>query len=218
MMHCNRRRAWLATAVLLCGACDAVEPGTQGELGEGFFTYECLSDQDVGCQGFPPGEAEIPDAVAVESKFDVEFGSAPANIEAGSESLVKVLDVGFKALTPGRVAIMARATEDGRIIDFVHVNLVVPAAIELTGEGMGPEIRMQDGDMWEWVASPVTEDGTRLAGTLVAEWTTSDDGVVQVSEGLPTHVSTLYAMGPGTATITIRAGAITRAVEVTVEP
>lgn len=204
-------------SLLLLPACEDSPPGTQGELGQGSFTYECLSAEDVGCFNAPYDGAELPVGIAVGSKFDLNFHGETARIVSGSESLAEAVSDGFRARAPGTVAMLAEATARDRVVDFVHLDLVDVADLELSGEGTDGEDPLLVGNHWEWTASPKSDEGTALAGTLLCTWTSSDTSVVRFSQTQETHLNGVRGMAPGKAIVTVTVGAASKAIEVTVE-
>jgi hypothetical protein len=205
-------------SLLLLPACEESPPGTQGELGQGSFTYKCVSSEDVGCLNAPYDGAELPGGIAVGSKFDLNFhGEESARIVSGSESLAETLSDGFLARAPGAVAMLAQATAQDRVVDFVHLELTDVADLELRGEGTDGEEPLSVGSNWEWSASPKSSEGTALAGTLLCKWASSDTSVVRFSQTQETHLNGVRGIAPGKAVVTVTVGSASKAIEVTVE-
>ncbi len=207
-------------ALVLVIACSDTLPGTAGDLGEGSFTYECVSDADTACSSDPFEELDVPGAIAAGARFDLRFHEwegQPLRIVPGSESFVAVSDPGFLALRPGTVAMLAESKAEERIVDLTHIVLVTPEAIGLSGQGTRGDQPMTIDDYWEWSCHPQTTDGSEIAGSLACEWTSSDPSVVYLTQQGSHPINGLRAVGVGTATVTVSADSLTTSVEVKVE-
>ena len=217
----SRWRLWSALGVAafapLLWACDDPLPGTLGELNQGSFTYVCLNNVDVGCTD-PYDEDPIPSAIAVGSSFDLLFhGDQSARIESGAPGMVEGEDGAFIARKPGKAAMIARSTENGPVLDIVHVPLEQPGGIRLVGDGAMGEIDLETNVTWEWSAIPTRQNGEDIAGSPLCKWTSDDDSVVRVGLKDARWKNTVTGVAPGRANVTVTLGNASHVVAVTVK-
>jgi hypothetical protein len=215
--------ATLSACASTCGDDDG-GPSTVGELGNGRFIYQCVGAGDPVCA--PDSvEVDLPGCIAVNARFGLTFDLRDdaaiddgdfdqfIYVESGNDSFVGGTGP-FQALRAGRVAMLAR--EDEQVVDFIHVNLVVPETLELFESGVnvsGGTLELAPGDVVLLDARVADPDCTVLGGALELDAESSDVGVVSVVDGAPLE---LVATGRGIATVTVRNGAIEQLVTVTV--
>jgi hypothetical protein len=214
----------LSACASTCGG-DDTGPSTLGELGNGRFIYDCVSATDPVCA---PGSAEmdVPSCIAVNASFGMTFDlSDDAAVDDGELDQFIFVESGndafvggtgpFTALRAGRVAMLAR--EDAQVVDFIHLNLVVPETLELLHEGdevSGTTFELGVGDIVSLDARASDPDCTILGGAVDLSAESSDDDVASalvVDAGVQ-----IVAVGRGTAMVTVRAGAIEQAVAIEV--
>jgi hypothetical protein len=195
---------------------------TPGELGNGAFRYVCATEGDALCA---VGEkaTDFPERVATTSFFDVRFepfgGSGAPRFEivpAASGIIDEDSDI-LQAKAAGVVALLARSTSDGRVFDFIHIHVVDVAKIRLESGGVSPRLTWDTGKPQKLRAVPLDERGLVLAGGLSYEWETSDRAIVRVERANPAREMEFMPLSRGEATISVKAGARTEALVVTVQ-
>ena len=180
--------------------------------------------------------AQIPGAVAVGARWDLTyFGDVYVD---GDLLFVETVparpDVvsnlgGFVVKESGEYAFLARG-KDGVVADFVHITALEPAGLDVWRD----EQRINAFEMNELTevflaVVPTSKDDFSLAGSLDYEWTSSDPAVVLIDDydnkgtGEPDTGTELnddevrvWAVGPGTATITVSHDGVAKSVAVTV--
>jgi hypothetical protein len=175
----------------------------------------------MGCVDAHEGDS-VPEGIVLGGRFGLEFHGdyspyEPAvTIEPAAPTMVESVDGWFMARLPGKVAMLGIATADGRVMDLIHLNFVDLHAFRLDGPADGATT-LAVGKQWQLDARPMSESGATLAGTLECEWHSSDESVVIPVQSPGLCSNDIRGMAPGKATITIRSGAVSTSVDVTVE-
>lgn len=214
----------LAVALLAAG-CGPIGPstsGTQGELGNGLFSYGCDSDSDPVCDT-GDGAHTMPKAVAVGSRFSVTYtptstaedpqGSATVE-PASKELLVQTETFGksFKAIKPGLGALLARRGQT--IVDLIHLRLGAVDHVQIdatrsgdstTKEGIS-ELVLGSGETAVLRATPVDEADELLGGALACAWTSDDSAVAKVTTIATDNQITVEGGSAGTTTMRLEMG------------
>jgi hypothetical protein len=155
--------------------------------------------------------------------FDADFtenderASGRFRLEAAAPGIIEAQNQRFVAQALGVVALLARRTSDGRILDFVHMEVGEVSSIRLDDDGSSPRLVWDTGDRHTLRAIPVDEDRAVLAGARDYFWTTSDATVVRLERASPAGVMDLFPLRAGRATITVEADTVSFALELTVE-
>jgi hypothetical protein len=244
------RHAWALAALGLalagCGDGTLGYDGSLGELGEGFFSYNCVDDGDAVCNtsnavdtmavDLELGMAgELPAAVAVGARFDLSYWG-DISTDDGERLFVETVpaspdDVrqggGFVIDAPGIYAFLARSPR-GVTADFVHLHARPLATLDLwlDEQKVSAANIDADGDVVLAVV-PNDDSGLPLAGALGYVWSTSDASVVRVGEidtvGAPPEgvehnddEVRVVGIGAGSAVVTVTMGAVSRSLDVTV--
>lgn len=228
-------RSSLALVALSAGllSCFETAPGSRGELGTGGFNYACTGWGDPVCEGRygdgawngEPTGITMPVAIAVGGRFGVVFESDdardfdPRTVTAASPDVLETRTVGFQALAPGWVALLARDAA-GDVVDLTHVQIVEPARLAVLG--VPPTMTLgQSADAEGQVRD---RDGVVLAGALDYDWEVDNSGVLRVvaadsdPDSIYDDAVQIEAVAEGSATLTVTAGGLTESFEVTVNP
>jgi hypothetical protein len=162
-----------------------------GLVGNGDFEYVCTGKADAYCGGSTGIALAMPDAVALGSRFRVQFkntsGNGGGTVKAVSEKAIKTDDHGFTTLRTGRVGFVAFDGEEA--VDAIRVRVVEPRSlgIGLVG-GSAPIPRLGSytvsiAEAAGFAVQPLDDLGASLAGTLVSSWTIDDPTIASVTDG-----------------------------------
>jgi len=213
---------------IACGTSGTDEPPTAprpGELGEGEFLYECVSNDDPMCPSdLIPGE--FPERIVTGGEFDVSFEitdpdetQSAVTVRSGSETYIEETSGAFRAVQAGMGVLLARRTVDAATLDFVHLTIVDLESLEITQPGGNPpQVVMQEDETQELRATPSAGSGMVLGGAVPITWSSSDETVIQPIDASPTAFMTVAAGVAGEATITAEAEGQTAELTITVEP
>ena len=227
--------------------CSADLSGTLGQLGEGVFRYNCVETSDARCNdsesvssfdtaaslGVDP---ELPEGIAVGARFDLTY--VGDTIDDGEVIIVDVEPArpdlvthaaGFVMEVPGTFAFLARNAPKQRVVDFIHVEALDVAGIDVWSEQLQTTAaNLRVGEARVMAAVPVSDAGIPLAGALPMMWESSDASVASISQiggaadsgeqQINVDEIEIVGVAAGTATITVTQGDFTRTVDVTVEP
>ncbi len=228
-----------ALAMLALTSCSAAADQKRGDLGNGVFTYECVSATDPACatnsQSYfdtatDPKAAEVfPTAIASGAKFRLRYDATAAN--AGNPTLRPVSPVildystanngTFLALRPGIDAIVARSTADSLVFDYTYAHVSPVSSIDVidkSGDNSLSTSRLSVGDEQSFVGVALDPFGERLAGAVDYTWTVSDESVLRLEDTNPISRMDVKALAAGTATVTLTQGTFTKTVTVEVTP
>jgi len=170
---------------------------TVGELGNGFFSFDCVSLTDGAC-GWAVGTTDVgeqerfPSCLALNSTFRLDYElsnqdaldderSGPALfVEPASGAYVDRAEP-FVALREGRAAMLARADE--QVVDFIHFSVVSPDGVDLR-DADGRLVSAIDMAVNEIRVLRVTARSSRCAtvgGALPLRATSNDPSIVTAS-------------------------------------
>lgn len=222
--------ASVASLLALAGCSSSEsEPTKLGDLGRGTFQYTCVSDDDVVCgSGAKTKDFTFPTSLAVKGRFKLTFNPKSgfqsqignAVLKPASNDFINddSLDF-FRALKPGRVAIVARSSANGKAADLTYVRIAAPAKIRLLDDKSQPSktrLEVKKGDTFLLRAEARDANDAVLAGTIDFDWETSDPKVVELDAGTPIAKMPFVARELGEATLTVKLDAVTQQVLVTV--
>lgn len=220
-------------AALSAGGCNFNnDGGTQGELGNGSFFYDCVGPQDIWCTQYNPDpnvtafeEPEVPESFVVGAAFALEFQPDPTD-EDGSlavdvECAIDAFEQGrhFVATRPGWFAFTAERS-DGVVVDVLHVLVSVPARIAIGAGGLNVDEGLDLPSPTEIAAIPLGANDEVLYGAFPATWTSSDDGVVRVESSIASGspatgaLARLVPVATGDAVVTVTVAGVSREIAV----
>lgn len=209
----KRRSAFALMAGALTAGCFSVGSAdcgvgdsASGLLGNGDFTYECVSkSRDPQCSD----ASRFPKAIALGARFGLTYqrGYGPQSVVPVSAAAVKGEyssswgdlpwpsgegQRGFVALRPGRIGFIVEGGDE--IVDAFRLVVIEPAAIRIRRWttyrdstpfsyfiDAEPTIEVYDTMRFDAVALESTDALKPLAGTLDAEWSVEDPTVVRLS-------------------------------------
>src|SRR5690242_1094847 len=86
----NRLFQRLSLALVVAGLTSGCLPGSQGELGNGDFTYLCSGDADLTCADDLFGADLVPPAIAIGAPFEMEYNPDISLFGSSSPSAVRL--------------------------------------------------------------------------------------------------------------------------------
>ena len=225
----------IALAGIALAATGCTPVGSNGELGNGTFSYQCDSDSDPVCDdtsGFS-GDHVLPGAIAVGARFSLRYtpgvvGDDPGGsttIESASKDIftqTETFGSSFKGISPGLGAILARRGD--AVADFIHLRVTAIDHVQvdalsgptsITGEGI-TELQLAVGDEVTLRALPVDEADEILGGALPAIWSSSDEAVGSFATLATDNEVTLRAEAEGSTKLRIELGEQAAEIAVTV--
>jgi hypothetical protein len=191
-----------------------------GAMHQATLVGQCAAD-DVACSRRHP---QAPIAVGTHFYPDVSTelaGTTTPNLmlESAVPGIVAVEDGALVARSPGASAVLI-STDDGSIVDFVHVWVAPITKVTLArrdGERIASAIALAVGE--DVTLVPTLWNGAqRLSGDGEARWTAATEGPIAIlRDGSPSR-RRLRARAPGKTTITVALGDIKASVDVEVVP
>ncbi len=198
---------------------------SNGELGQGTFTYVCTGDHDDYCGR--PIPVAFTEAVAVGATFDLayepvstsgaRFLSAATGVRPASPHVAQEISTatqrGMKFLVPGEGAFLAHGAH-GTVLDFIHLVAEEPAAATIDaweGYWTNAGLWLSRGQTTTLIAAPVGQDGRRLLGTMTCTWFADDGDLVALSDVDVDGACTvsLRALESGTTMVNVTMGGTT---------
>lgn len=188
-------RLLLAASALACLHCDSGPPpeGTTGELGLGKFSYLCVEPGDSMCsdtfgeEDFVPSVRSLPKAVAVGSKFFLEFIGEVNKSGDGPSTQMLAASLGdqpssekFTIDSPRQAAFLAINSSD-EVVDYIVVEAeeALDLRIEIEDEPTD-QFNLAIGETATISAIPLNEKGDKLGGSLPYFWNANDSDVVSI--------------------------------------
>ena len=191
-----------------------------GAMKQATLTGQC-AEGDVSCSRRHP---QAPIAIGTRFYPDITSsidGTSTPNLrlESAIPEILAIEDGAFVGKTPGATAVLI-TTDDGSVVDFVHVWVSPITKISLTrrdGDRIGAAIGLAVGE--DITLEPALWFGAqRLAGDAELTWTPSDDKVITILRDGSTGRRRLRARAPGKSTITVALGEATTTLQLEVVP
>ncbi len=220
--------------ILGCASSD--ESSTKlGDLGRGRFKYACVSTlgDDSACALNTRETYDFPSSIAVGGSFKLAYeGNSntqqqignPIIKPAASDYLSDEAPGLFLAKKPGRIAVVARSSSNGKAADFTYLRIAEPTELKLrTLAGPAPALKVPmrvDASLTLRAEAYSGSTGTAkdvLAGTIEFTWTSSTDSVVLVGRS-PASRMDFKASRPGTSVVEAKLGGKSVSVEIEVTP
>lgn len=229
-----------ALAFLALSSCSSGPSETNGNLGNGTFSYTCVSAQDPACAkddgdiftDVPASTAAIfPTTIANGGRFKLAY-QANSNSKAGNATLRPVspvildtsgLDGTVQALRPGKDALVARSSIDSLVFDFTYITVSPISAvgvIDSTGATPPATVKTSAGDTLTYVATALGPHNEKLAGSVDYTWSVDDTTVLTLGEGNPVakiDVEVAADATGKTAHLTVTQGTLTQTFAIEVQ-
>jgi hypothetical protein len=191
-----------------------------GAMHQATLAGQCAKD-DVACSRRHP---LAPIAVGARFYPDVSTeisGSSTPNLklESAAPDVIDVAGGSLVAKKPGASAVLI-STEDGAVVDFVHVWAAPVTSISIArrdGDRVAGTIGLAVGE--DVTLVPTLWNGAqRLGGDADPQWTVSAQGPLTILRDGSSDRRRLRAHAPGKATVTVAVGEATATVDVEVVP
>jgi hypothetical protein len=189
-----------------------------GAMNQATLAGQCAVD-DVACSRRHP---QAP--LALGSRFHPDVSAEIAGtttpvlrLESAAPDVVAVDDGALVARGTGAGAVLI-ATDDGSIVDFVHVWVAPVTRVTLArrdGDRIAGAIGLAVGEDVT-LAPALWNHAQRLSGDGDARWTVSDESVLRVLRDGSSDRRRLRAAAPGVATVTVTIGGVHTSVDVEV--
>lgn len=164
--------------------------------------------------------------LAIGSRFYPEVattirGSATPNLrlQSADPAVLAVEDGALLARSPGATAVLI-TTDEGAVIDFVHIWVAPVTKISLTrreGDRIDGAIGLTVGE--DLTLMPALWNGAqKLSGAAQVTWTVDADGPLAVMRDGTADRRRLRARSPGKARVTVAMGEATTSVDIEVVP
>jgi len=191
-----------------------------GALHQATLVGQCATD-DAACSRRHP---QAPIAIGTHFHPDVSAelagNTTPSlRLDSAVPEVIAVEDGALIARKPGTSAILI-STDDGSVVDFVHVWVAPATKITLArrdGDRIANAIALAVGE--DVTLVPALWNGAqRLSGDGEVEWTASAPGPIAILRDGSADRRRLRARAPGRTTISVALGEIKTAVDVEVVP
>lgn len=211
----------LLSLLAACGAAD-----TPGDLANGYFGYNCVTDRDPICgpdEAFPVGELRtMPNTIAVGGTFGVAFRPSSSAAQQGSALIQPVSSdqlsgtAGFEptltALKPGFAGLLA--VRGSSVVDVIHVRLVpihhprIDALAGTSGSAVigAPSVTVAAGALVDLAGAAADENNETLAGSLDYAWTSDDPSIAEILSTPTTDEITVRGGQPGETKVRVTIG------------
>jgi|HubBroStandDraft_2_1064218.scaffolds.fasta_scaffold463072_2 hypothetical protein len=179
-----------------------------GALHQATLLGQCAETDAACAKRHPVAPIAIGATFHPEVETDVAGTAMPnLRLESAAPSVIAVENGALVAKGPGASAVMI-TTDDGSVVDFMHVWAAPVTAISLArrdGERVAGKVGLAVGE--DLALVPTLWSGTqRLAGDLAATWSIDGDAKLSVLPDGAGDRRRLRARAPGTATVTVALG------------
>lgn len=194
--------------------------GTSGSFRQATLAGQCAQGDAACARRHPLAPLAIGAQFYPEVSVDVAGTTAPRlHLESSAPSVIAVDDGALVAREAGTSAVLM-TTDDGSVVDFVHVWAAPATRVTLTrrdGERVDGALGLTVGE--DLTLVPALWSGSqRLAGAGDLTWTASDATAVAIlADGAPDR-RRLRARAPGRTTVTVALGDLRTTLDVEVVP
>jgi hypothetical protein len=194
--------------------------GGIGAMHQATLMGQCSADDTACSRRHPLAPIAIGARFHPEVSTDIAGTTTPnLHLESAAPDVLAVDGGALVARQPGTSAVLI-STDDGSVVDFVHVWVAPVTAISLSrrdGDRLAGTVGLAVGE--DLTIAPALWNGAqRLAGDADIEWTSSNDAAVSVLRDGSTDRRRLRARAPGKATLTVALGEMKTTIDVEVVP
>jgi hypothetical protein len=194
--------------------------GTLGAMHQVTLVGQCAADDTACARRHPLAPLAIGARFHPEVSSDAAGTTTPnLRLESVESDVLAVDDGALVAKTAGTTAVLI-STDDGSVVDFVHVWVAPITQITLTrrdGDRVSGSLGLTVGE--DVTLQPALWNGAqRLAGDADTVWTVSSDSSVALLRDGSSDRRRIRARAPGKATVTVALGDATTSLELEVVP
>lgn len=205
----------LVTTLVLLGGC-----GMGGAMHQATLVGQCAENDAACSRRHPLAPLAIGAHFHPEVATEIAGTSTPnLRLESVEPAILAVEGGDLVAKQPGASAVLI-STDDGSVVDFVHVWVAPVTQITLArrdGERLAGTVGLAVGE--DLTLAPALWNGAqKLAGEAELQWTVSDDKAVSVLADGSADRRRIRARAPGKATVTASLGGATTSIDVEVVP
>jgi hypothetical protein len=210
------------------------DQGTHGDLGNGAFSYICISDRDPVCIRDAPSDGTLkamPNTIAVGAKFNVVFTAMSSAALDGSALVQPVSpefiawasgDSAYEAIRPGVAGIVAM--RGSSVVDVAHVRLVPVDRVRIDAVHDGTQsvltgISSLDVPLAGTVTlsgAAVDKAGELLAGSLAVTWTSDDSAIAEITSTPTTDEVQVQGKTAGQTKLHVTVGGVSAEITIAV--
>ena len=205
----------LVTTLALLGGC-----AMGGAMHQATLVGQCAENDAACSRRHPLAPLAIGAHFHPEVSTEIAGTSTPnLRLESAEPEILSVEGGDLVAKQPGASAVLI-STDDGSVVDFVHVWVAPITQITLArrdGERLSGTVGLAVGE--DLTLQPALWNGAqKLAGEAELQWTVSDDKAVAVLPDGSADRRRIRARAPGKATVTASLGGATTSIDVEVVP
>ena len=205
----------LVTTLALLSGC-----AMGGAMHQATLVGQCAENDAACSRRHPLAPLAIGAHFHPEVSTEIAGTSTPnLRLESAEPEILSVEGGDLVAKQPGASAVLI-STDDGSVVDFVHVWVAPITQITLArrdGERLAGTVGLAVGE--DLTLQPALWNGAqKLAGEAELQWTVSDDKAVAVLPDGSADRRRIRARAPGKATVTASLGGATTSIDVEVVP
>jgi hypothetical protein len=205
----------LVTTLALLGGC-----AMGGAMHQATLVGQCAENDAACSRRHPLAPLAIGAHFHPEVSTEIAGSSTPnLRLESAEPEILAVEGGDLVAKQPGASAVLI-STDDGSVVDFVHVWVAPITQITLArrdGERLAGTVGLAVGE--DLTLQPALWNGAqKLAGEAQLTWTVTDDKAVTVLADGSADRRRIRARAPGKATVTASLGGATTSIDVEVVP
>jgi hypothetical protein len=205
----------LVTTLALLGGC-----AMGGAMHQATLVGQCAENDAACSRRHPLAPLAIGAHFHPEVSTEIAGTSTPnLRLESAEPEILAVEGGDLVAKQPGASAVLI-STDDGSVVDFVHVWVAPITQITLArrdGERLAGTVGLAVGE--DLTLEPALWNGAqKLAGEAELTWTVTDDKTVTVLADGSADRRRIRARAPGKATVTASLGGATTSIDVEVVP
>ena len=190
-----------------------------GALHQATMVGQCAKDDAACSRKGPLAPLAVGAHFFPEVDTDVAGTTTPnLRLESAEPSIVAIVDGALVAKQPGAAAVLI-STDDGSVIDFIHVWVSPVTSMTLQrrdGERIADTLGLAMGEDITLVPS-LFNGAQKLAGSADVVWTSSSDAVSILRDGSPDR-RRIKAHAPGKTTLTVALGDAKTSIDLEVLP
>jgi hypothetical protein len=219
----HRRLLRLASSCLASVVLIACTPGSTpnnqvGTLGNGSFSYACISNDDPKCPSMPDAGAATFPTIALGGTFNITYTSTNSNdptatVMAVSPEYFASQGEDFTAILTGTPSFVAE-TPAGAVLDYTSITVASINSIVVSDTTSAVDSKPYH----SYLATAMGAVDEPLGGRVLYDWSSSDPTVLALPGGQETPASSVHVvwLKKGTATLTATSGSVSGSLSINV--